>query len=317
MANIGILAPSSIIPKVELKIGVDLLEAHGHTVDVHEQCSLEDFAFAGSAKERADAFMQFALDPMIDVLWCGRGGYGASSILPLLSFQKLQRVKKIIIGFSDITSLLHVANLQWGWRAIHGPMPSQRKFSILPEADLESLYDALDLEKPIKPAKFRPRWISKKPKKKIKGPMFGGNLAVLASIAGTPYQPSYPKGSVLFLEDIGEPPARILRMLEQLMQSGICSRLSAILLGDFTDCKDGTPMVLRSLSKQSDPEILKAPPQDLLKPLRRVLPEKKALQVVLEQFSQSSGIPMVMGYPAGHGDHCSPFEFGIHVELPI
>lgn len=317
MANIGVIAPSSILPKVELKLGIDLLEAHGHTVDVHEQCFSEDFAFAGTAKERAEAFMQFALDPMIDALWCGRGGYGASSILPLLPAKKLRQVKKTIIGFSDITSLLHTAHLQWGWRAIHGPMPSQRKFTLLPEADLESLYDALDAGKPIQPAKFQPHWISKKPKKRIKGPIFGGNLAVLSSLAGTPFQPAYPKGSVLFLEDIGEPPARILRMLEQLNQSGICAGLAAILIGDFTDCKDGTPTVLRSFSKQSDPELLKAPPEELLKPLRRILGDEKALHVILEQFSLSSGIPVVKGYPAGHGDRCSPFEFGVKIEIPV
>jgi muramoyltetrapeptide carboxypeptidase len=315
MANIGILAPSSIIPRVELKIGVDLLEAHGHTVDVHEQCFSEDFAFAGTTEERAEAFLQFALDPMIDVLWCGRGGYGASSILPLLPAKTLRCVKKTLIGFSDITSLLHVAQLQWGWRSIHGPMPSQRKFSLLPEANLENLYDAMDQGTRIAPASFQTTWLSKKPKKTIRGPMFGGNLAVIASMAGTAAQPKYPKGSILFLEDIGEPPARILRMLEQLQQSGILKGVSAILLGDFTDCKDAAPLVLRSWSRSSDPEILRSPPKELLKPLRRVLNDAKALQTVFQDFARSSGIPIASGYPAGHGDQCSPFEFGVKIEL--
>ena len=82
--RIGVVAPSSVVPPIELKLGTELLRKEGFEVAVHPQCRKAHLYFAGRDEERAQAFFEFASDSRFDVLWCARGGYGAARILPML-----------------------------------------------------------------------------------------------------------------------------------------------------------------------------------------------------------------------------------------
>ena len=115
---IGVFAPSNKLPAVEFGIGLEHLRRAGLEVQVHPQCENADFLFAGTDRERAYAFHDFARDPKISVLWCARGGYGAVRLLPLLdqlTAKKKPPKGKLLVGYSDATILLEYVRARWGW----------------------------------------------------------------------------------------------------------------------------------------------------------------------------------------------------------
>ena len=116
--KVGIIAPCSVVPQVELELGVDFLKQHGFVVHVHPQCFKQHLSFAGTHENRARAFFEYAMSPDVDVLWAARGGYGANHLLPWLdrlSQQNGKPQKKLLVGYSDITALFEYCRTQWGW----------------------------------------------------------------------------------------------------------------------------------------------------------------------------------------------------------
>ncbi|MFW7378203.1 MAG: S66 peptidase family protein [Oligoflexus sp.] len=163
---------------------------------------------------------------------CGRGGYGASDLLPHLPWERWQnRPGKLIIGFSDISALHAAFYTKLGWPGLHAPMPATNYWSEHPESDLPLLYQALTQpELPI--------GISLQGNNAVstghQGTLFGGCLSVLTNLIGTPYLPSSLARHILFWEDIDEPMGRIFRNVNQWQQSGVLAGVEAIILGQFT-----------------------------------------------------------------------------------
>src|SRR5271154_6946678 len=128
---IGIVAPSSCVPKIELKLGVQLLKESGLQAKVHAQCALQHQYLAGTDEQRAKALFEYAIDPSLPIVWAARGGYGAMRILPIL--EQLSKTKKVpknklFIGYSDSTALFEYVQNKWGWSVLHAPMPGLRSF---------------------------------------------------------------------------------------------------------------------------------------------------------------------------------------------
>ncbi|HEY8023716.1 MAG TPA: LD-carboxypeptidase [Burkholderiaceae bacterium] len=173
--------------------------------------------------------LQEATDnPDVQVVLCVRGGYGISRILPELDFKKMAASGKLFVGHSDFTPI-HLGLLGAGATSFAGPF-------IFPDFTAEPL-NAFAMEQ------FRHCLTSSthevagqmegNPDVDVSGVLWGGNLAMLTHLVGTPHLPQFEDG-ILFLEDIAEHPYRVERMLLQLLHAGILGKQKAVLLGDFS-----------------------------------------------------------------------------------
>lgn len=303
MTTIGIVAPSSAIPQIELERGVQHLTTLGFHLVIHPSVFSQYSYYAGEDAQRAQSILDFAFDDAIDAIWCARGGYGATHLLPLLKKATLRRKpkKKFILGYSDVTALLEFCKTQWNWRCVHAPMPAGKRF---PEMKPEFEHFWVDLLRGEKQEYSVPLTSVYRPKtksKKIEGKLCGGNLSVWTSLIGTPFQGN-PRQKILFFEDLNETLPRIRRMLGQIDQSGGFKGVRAILLGEFTDCKDAIPMVFAAAPTPKKPE-----PE--LKPLRVKIDSRSGLHLNFSEIGAKYDIPVWSGVPTGHdlGDLALPF----------
>jgi muramoyltetrapeptide carboxypeptidase len=312
---IGIVAPSSVVPLVELKLGVEQLKRAGFSVKVHPQTKKKFRYLAGTDEERAQAFYDFAIDPDCEIIWCARGGYGAVRILSLLekltSKRGTPRSGKLLCGYSDSTALFDFVRKEWGWSVLHAPMPGLRSFFQLTKDEKNTLYSWVNRTAPEKP------WGGARLKQvggtslsaDCTGDIVGGNLVVWSSLVGTSFQNS-ALGKILFLEEVSEYPYRIDRVLSQLELAGAFEGVRAVVLGDFLDCADSVPQGLIAMPKRGldDPMLKKIPPGKL-KPVRKKLNEKKLVCELFSEIGEHNGFPVFAGLPVGHGPG--------HYSLPI
>jgi muramoyltetrapeptide carboxypeptidase len=185
---------------------------------------------SASVSLRAQTLCNALQDPDVDFVVCARGGYGASDLLPLLPWESLQLARpKTLVGFSDITALHAALFSQLGWAGIHGAMPATR---VWPQGR-EALLPLLRGDTRCGEIALHP--IGLLGKTSTNGWLFGGCLSVLAPLIGTPYFPKSLQGAILFLEDVGESPGRILRIWNQFLQSQVLQGVQAVVVGALTD----------------------------------------------------------------------------------
>ncbi|MBS1960125.1 MAG: LD-carboxypeptidase [Bdellovibrionales bacterium] len=303
--RIGIVALSSVIPKIEFETGVDALRFDGWHVEVHPEVSGQYYFYPASDETRAKSFLQYAYRKDLDAVWCARGGYGITHLLPLLERMTAKRKpsKKTLLGYSDVTALHEFVRKKWGWETIHAPMPSLKTFSTLSVPEKNSyrgfLLDSLKRPHAFAQTKHHLEWISPMRTANTSAPLVGGNLAVWLAMAGTKYFPN-AAGKILFFEEIGENVARINRYLHQLEQAGGFKGVKAIVLGDFMDCRDTVPMRIDPFDNERKRMI----------PLRAAYPDQEALQFVFAELSRRTKIPVAFGIPAGHGPNFHSLYLG-------
>lgn len=184
--------------------------------------------------EQRFSFLQAALQAQDSrVIWCLRGGYGSNRLIPRLAKMKKPLQPKLLIGISDITSLHTFLNNEWGWSTLHAPLLDRLGRNLVPaklEKELQQILFGDRTEvffKGLKPLNAPARAL-----KRLDSRIVGGNLTVLQSTLGTPWQFTAQK-SLLFIEDIGERGYRIDRMLEQFRQAGLFKACDGLILGDF------------------------------------------------------------------------------------
>jgi muramoyltetrapeptide carboxypeptidase len=325
MIKTGIVATSSVLPKIEFEAGVEHLRANRFEVEVHPTVLDQDFLYTGSDAARASALIEYAERSDLEVIWFARGGYGATHLLPALnrwkkSLRGKRLKKKTLIGFSDLTALLEWFRENLGWETIHGPMPSLRTFPVLPAEEWDPLLNliraSLRLEKPKGESFALTSLFLPKGFKGVSAPLTGGNLTVWSALVGTPDQ-GKARGRILFLEDLQENPGRLNRMVHQLEQSGGLKGCKAIVLGDFTDCNDSVPMGLARGPLPGEPKeaFLKAPPKDALRPLRQGIPADEGLARIFRELGERLNLAVFRGVPAGHGNHHHALWLGKRHEL--
>lgn len=274
-SHLAVVAPAGPFDQSAFRHGIEWLRRRYLVTHDPEIFSRNGY-FAGSDARRLDELKRAIDAPEVDAILCARGGYGATRLLPGLDIESILSANKAIVGFSDITALHAIWN-RAGVRSIHAPM-------------VASLGKASD--------EVRARWIETLEQPKLKrewslqriggseetatGRLTGGNLAVLGALNGTPFSPQL-EGTILFLEDVGERPYRIDRMLTTLKQSGWFNSVSGIVLGAFTEGDPGADGV-------------------------------SVDDVFCEHFSDIE-VPVLAGLPAGHIDDNEPLPFGAEVRI--
>ncbi|EXS70213.1 S66 peptidase family protein [Sphingobium sp. Ant17] len=200
---------------------------------------------AGTDKDRAADVNAMFADPQVRAVFAVRGGWGCARILPMLDFTTIRANPKLLIGFSDITALHMAFAARAGFTTIHGPNASSSwgRFSwdgfraVAFDGAMLTFANPMGNEDRLVPRAGRIRTFHPG---KASGRLLGGNLTVLAALMGTGWLPDF-SGAILFIEDIGEAPYRIDRMLTQLALGGVLGRLAGVVFGQCTDCGASGP----------------------------------------------------------------------------
>ena len=240
---------------------------------------------AGTDQERADDLNRALHDESIKAIFCIRGGYGAMRILPMLDYKPMRENPKAIIGYSDITALHLAFYAKSNVTTFHGPCGESTwgEFSraTLPIMTQARAYGTCRMLEPLNVV--NPGF--------AKGKIVAGNLSIVVSLLGTPYFPSL-KNSILFLEDIGEDPYRIDRMLTEILLSDKAKGLKGLVFGDFR--------------VRLKPGEVPTPPD----------PEKSfTTEEVLDNRSKAFGIPTLSRFPFGHTANNHILPLGIEAKL--
>jgi len=233
---ITIVAPSGKVNPEYVLHSKSILESWGFRVELGEHVFIEYGRFAGTIDERLSDLQQALDNPENKAIFCARGGYGIVHLLEDLSLELLKKNPKWVIGYSDITAL-HAKINNEGICSIHAPMSSH-----LAE---ENGHDEASLYlKDLLYGKSICYKINTHPLNQLgeaKGVLRGGNLSVLSALRGTLYDFS-PQNTILFIEDVGEKPYHIERMMYNLKLGGILQCISGLLVGQFSDCEEDESM---------------------------------------------------------------------------
>ena len=193
---------------------------------------------SGTDEERLTDLKESMLNPEIKAIFFSRGGWGCARLLEKIDWDWFRKNPKIIIGFSDITYLLNAITQTTGLVTFHGPMGNSGWNEFTISAMQRTLFDAtpLQLSEEVK----RLSVAKNNELTAVSGSLVGGNLCVFTSMLGSPFFPNC-KGKILFLEEIGEEPYRIDRMLTSLKLAGVFDQINGVLLGQFNDCNPSSP----------------------------------------------------------------------------
>jgi muramoyltetrapeptide carboxypeptidase len=233
--RIAVVAPASPFAREEFDAGIAELRSLGFE-PVYEASVFDRLGYvAGAPEVRARAFTQAWNDPSIAALVAARGGYGSVQILPLLTPNDVAGPPKAFIGYSDNTSILTWLAL-CGIVSFHGPMIEGRFARGEAGYDRASFLRCLCEPEPL--GEIAGDGLEAIKEGEAAGPLVGGTLTQLVASLGTPYAFDPPPGAILFLDEIGERPFRIDRMLTQLRLSGILARIAAIAFNECPKCEE-------------------------------------------------------------------------------
>jgi muramoyltetrapeptide carboxypeptidase len=263
---IGVAAPSGPVRPEVVRRGIDYLRARGFRVVTADHLHARSGYLAGEDEDRLGDLRRLLADPALRAIWFARGGSGSARIVEGLDLAALRRAPKALVGYSDAT-VIHAA----AWRAArlstyYGPNVSDlgdpARFEEAPLwRALQHPEEPLDL--PLVPESVLRQGTAE-------GVILGGCLSLVATLVGTPWEVP-TTGAILFLEEVNEEPYRIDRMLGQLRQSGALARIRGLLVGQTVGCTAKDPL------------------------------NDVPLAEILERHLGSAPVPIVVGFPMGHG----------------
>lgn len=230
---------------------------------------------AGSDDERLADFNAASRDATIDAVWCLRGGYGTMRLLDGIDYEAWSRAPKTLIGYSDVTALHAAIGQRAGLVTFHGPTARTTLSAFGRDAFIRAIRGEAACGIATDGRTLVPG--------RVRGPLVGGNLALLASLCGTEFAPRYD-GAILVLEDVSEAVYRIDRMLTQLRLAGSLGRCAGIVFGAFTEIPDAT---------END----------------------RPIDVVLDEVARAMDLPCFSGAPVGHVDDQWTLPLGEVFEL--
>ncbi|MCC5877740.1 MAG: LD-carboxypeptidase [Candidatus Sumerlaeia bacterium] len=296
--TIALVTPASPSNEYVLSFVTDSLESQGYTVKPAPNVLKRDGHTAGTDQERAQALMDAFADPEVDAIFCISGGYGVTRMLHLIDFDVIRENPKIFTGFSDITAMHMAIQRETGLVTFHSPTHSRTLGKTFEERPMQAEWfwrlihadsyfdedgnriDGIDAY-PTEDSEGEPETLV--PGRAI-GRLTGGNLSLIAALSGTPYDLD-AEGAILFLEDVGEEPYRIDRMLSTLELSGKLDQLSGVVIGRF------------ARSEPNNPD------------------RTFTLEEVFERYFAHRDYPVISGFPTGHVVDNVTIPYGILAEL--
>lgn len=288
MTTIRLIAPSGYPhDSAAMKRAVARLHAAGCTLEGLDVLERAELRYAGSDEQRvADLNALASVDALPDIVLAIRGGYGATRLLEQLDYgalrERLADTATVLVGHSDFTAIQLALYAKSGLVTFGGPM-------------LGADFGAPELHplmwehfwRTVAAPQSTAIWATPtEGELDVEGPLWGGNLAVLCSLIGTPYFPRID-GGILFVEDVGEPPYRIERLLYQLHLSGVLDRQRALVLGHFSQCRPA------AYDNGYD------------------------LGAAFDQIGRIARVPVVRGLPFGHEPDKFTLPFGAAARLSV
>jgi len=282
-ACICMIAPANFVTEGDLVHGVRSLKKQKFVVMPAPRLFDREGQFGGTDKVRAKSLMDAFSNPNVDAIVCARGGYGSPRILDLVDWAAVAKHPKPFVGYSDATAILNALVFQCGMPAFHGPMVRDlHEDSKVGDQTLRGLLEALRgtyRDWPGLLAGATPLRDGE-----CEGPIVGGNLTVLASLAGTGTTFS-ASGAILLLEDVSEYVYRLDRALVQLRRAGGLEGVKGVIISDLVDVEDGN-----------------------------VPFGKTPHEMILSHFPD---VPVIAEVPAGHGPRKATLPLGIPVKLKV
>ncbi len=285
-AGIALVVPAGPVSDAEIQQTIKALERDGYTPIPLIPTAPRRGYLSADDNARVSTFNMALNDPRVDAILCMRGGYGTPRNLDAIDYEALRKNPKPIIGYSDITALLLAIRRQTGLVVFHGPMGKELAIRSSGFTDFTAKH-FWGIFQERNPLFARWGYVEKSSRTVIggvaEGVLTGGNLSLIAATMGTPYEID-TRDAILFIEDVSEKPFRIDRMLAQLRLAGKLREVRGILLGSFQNC---------------------------------VGPEASlTLDEVFLDYFRDLGVPVLGGYPAGHGlaDH-AVLPLGVRVRL--
>ena len=280
--GIGLYAPAGFAIEPEaVERAVARLSALGHRVVVDPTCGTRWQRFAATDDERLAAVMRMSAHPDVELAIALRGGYGWSRLLDRLDYRAIARNGKRWLGHSDFTAFQLAAWEHAGMTTFAGPMAAYDFGAVAPSTfTFDHCWRVLGRDRALVDCALTGPDID------VAGTLWGGNLALIAHLVGTRHFPRID-GGILFLEDIGEHPYRVERMLQQLHFAGVLRRQQAVLLGAFNGCTPG--------------------PND------NGFDEEAVVAYARAHF----GVPILTGLPFGHCPDKLTLPFGGHCALSV
>jgi len=261
--TLGLVAPSGFLPDPKvIDRAARFFSGQGWRVIAGESVFAREQRFAGPDALRLAELQCFAADPSIDLVLSARGGYGLSRVLDRIDFAAIRARKARLVGYSDFTAF-NLAYLAHGGVSFAGPSAGDFGAEPPDPFTVEHFFGVLESRT------YAVGMSLDGPAHTVEGRLWGGNLAMLVSLLGTPFMPRVRDG-ILFVEDVNEPAYKLERMFLQLAHAGVLQRQAAVLLGDFAPV---TPM-----------------PND----------NGYGLPDVIERLRRVAGVPVYAGLPFGH-----------------
>ncbi len=279
--RIRIVAPAGNVSKEKVLAGIELLQDVGYEVLIGKHVFDRHFQYAGTDQQRAADFQEAMNDQQTKAIICARGGYGSVRIIEKLDFSPLLRNPKWFVGFSDIT-VFHAIMNKLGLASIHGAMPAFFIENRKPLKSFHSLIEVLnsgncEMEWPSNPLNY---------KKNGSGELVGGNLSLLYSLQGTPWQLD-TKGKILLIEDLSEYLYHLDRMMQNLKLSGRLSELAGLVVGAFTEMQDNES------------------------------PFGKSAYEIIREAVEDCNFPVCFDFPVGHIPKNLSLVLGAHYHLEV
>ena len=275
-SRLAVVAPAGPFNEESFCAGIGWLSER-YTVVHRPDIFTETGYLAGSDARRLGELVEAITDPTIDAIVCARGGFGTTRLLPDLDPAIVREANKLIIGFSDI-SALHAVWAAAGVRSVHAPMVAA--LGRAPEVIRERWIDVVEHPGEARFWDLAP--LAPCPNPNASGILTGGNLAVLGALVGTPDMPRLA-GCILFIEDVGERPYRVDRMLTTMKHAGFFKDLAGLVVGSFSESDPGKDGVTVD-------------------------------DVIYGHFSEAP-FPVLTGFPAGHIEENEPIPFGAEARI--
>lgn len=279
--TVALVSPSGRVEKDVLDLAESFLTEWGLIVKTGKFAAGSHHIFSGTADERLCDLQTAFDDPEIKAVFCSRGGYGSVLYIDSLSLKKISDFPKWLVGFSDI-SVLHSALNRNGIASLHGPMPKNFEALLKDKKDKSLSY----LHHVLFDGQIEYTWKGDATVNnfEVSGEIVGGNLSVLAGLRGTLHEPYYDS-KILFLEDLNEQLYHVDRLVQNLKLGGVFNRISALVLGAFTDMEDTK------------------------------VPFGKDVQQIFTDITKEADVPVVYGFSAGHQKPNYPLPFGLRLTL--